>query len=193
MPSLKCTTATVLPTLSAWPFTVLTARLHTVGVHWWYHTPSHAAELTAGYYNTDGSSGYRELMGVCADAAAGVILTCVEMTDAQHPPEALCGPEALLRQVRELAREAGLRIGGALPLAPAAALCDVQVTLATLLCALYIAFAALLRQVAHEAGLRIGGEFPLVLAAAMCDLQVTLATRDLSDGQNSSLTAADPL
>lgn len=29
----------------------------------------------------------------------GLTLTCVEMCDAQHPPEALCGPEGLLRQV----------------------------------------------------------------------------------------------
>lgn len=30
---------------------------------------------------------------------ASLTLTCVEMCDAQHPPEALCGPEGLLRQV----------------------------------------------------------------------------------------------
>jgi hypothetical protein len=28
------------------------------GIHWWYNTDSHAAELTAGYYNTNGNNGY---------------------------------------------------------------------------------------------------------------------------------------
>ena len=28
------------------------------GIHWWYMTPSHAAELTAGYYNTINFDGY---------------------------------------------------------------------------------------------------------------------------------------
>jgi hypothetical protein len=32
--------------------------------------------------------------------SVALTLTCVEMCDAQHPPEALCGPEGLLRQVR---------------------------------------------------------------------------------------------
>ena len=86
------------------------------GVHWWYHTPSHAAELTAGYYNTSGRNGYAALLRTCASFGAGVILTCVEMTDAQHPPRAACGPQALLKQVRQAAHANGLRIAGAAPL-----------------------------------------------------------------------------
>ena len=39
---------------------------------------------------------------------ASLTLTCVEMCDAQHPPEALCGPEGLLRQVRLGAEVPGL-------------------------------------------------------------------------------------
>jgi hypothetical protein len=40
------------------------------------------------------------------------------MCDGQHPPEALCGPEGLLRQVREVAAAAGVSLGGenALPI-----------------------------------------------------------------------------
>lgn len=86
--------------------------LKIAGVHWWYHTPSHAAELTAGYYNTSDKDGYQDIINICSDHSVGVILTCVEMSDAQHPPEALCGPEALLRQVRETAHSAGLKIAG---------------------------------------------------------------------------------
>lgn len=43
--------------------------------------------------------GYNRVIELCAQYGAAVTLTCVEMCDAQHPPEALCGPEGLLRQV----------------------------------------------------------------------------------------------
>ena len=73
--------------------------LKVAGIHWWYRTRSHAAELTAGYYNTAGRDGYNAMIEICAKHGAGLTLTCVEMCDAQHPAEALCGPEGLLRQV----------------------------------------------------------------------------------------------
>ena len=31
------------------------------GIHWWYNTHSHSAELTAGYYNTIHYNGYRDI------------------------------------------------------------------------------------------------------------------------------------
>jgi hypothetical protein len=37
------------------------------------------------------------------------------MTDTQHPPEALCGPEELLQQVRKCAHKLGLQIAGVCP------------------------------------------------------------------------------
>ena len=86
--------------------------LKIAGVHWWYRTRSHAAELTAGYYNANGGSGYDPLVALCAKYGASLTLTCVEMCDAQHPPEALCGPEGLLRQVREAATAVGVDVGG---------------------------------------------------------------------------------
>ena len=86
--------------------------LKIAGVHWWYRTPSHAAELTAGYYNSEGNRGYDSIVGLCARYGASLTLTCVEMCDSQHPPEALCGPEGLLRQVREVAAAAGVAVGG---------------------------------------------------------------------------------
>ena len=75
--------------------------LKVAGIHWWYRTRSHAAELTAGYYNTAGRDGYNALIEICAKHGTGLTLTCVEMCDGQHPPEALCGPEGLLRQVSQ--------------------------------------------------------------------------------------------
>lgn len=87
------------------------------GVHWWYRTRSHAAELTAGYLNYETSTGqksngYEAIVALCARHGVGLTLTCVEMCDSQHPPEALCGPEGLLRQVRESCAAAGVSIGG---------------------------------------------------------------------------------
>ncbi|XP_022158210.1 inactive beta-amylase 4, chloroplastic isoform X2 [Momordica charantia] len=38
------------------PSVILVAKLG--GIHWWYKTISHPAELTAGYYNTAGRDGY---------------------------------------------------------------------------------------------------------------------------------------
>ena len=73
--------------------------LKIAGVHWWYRTQAHAAELTAGYFNAGGRDGYRDIIQLCAKYSAAFTLTCIEMCDSQHPPEALCGPEGLLRQV----------------------------------------------------------------------------------------------
>ena len=55
--------------------------------------------MTAGYYNSEVHDGYAGILEMCAQHGMVVTLTCVEMCDAQHPPEALCGPEGLLRQV----------------------------------------------------------------------------------------------
>lgn len=86
--------------------------LKIAGVHWWYRTRSHAAEVTAGYYNCDGGNGYDAIVNLCARHGASLTLTCVEMCDSQHPPEALCGPEGLLRQVRESAAAVEVQVGG---------------------------------------------------------------------------------
>lgn len=86
--------------------------LKIAGVHWWYRTRSHPAELTAGYHNCEGGSGYGPIIDLCARHGAALTLTCVEMCDSQHPPEALCGPEGLLRQVRETAAAAGVPVAG---------------------------------------------------------------------------------
>lgn len=86
--------------------------LKIAGVHWWYNSRSHAAEMTAGYYNTEAHDGYAGILELCAQHGMVATLTCVEMCDAQHPPEALCGPEGLLRQVREGAAAAGVLLGG---------------------------------------------------------------------------------
>lgn len=64
-------------------------------------TRCHAYCGTAGYYNTETHpGGYAAIADLCGRYGASLTLTCVEMCDSQHPPEALCGPEGLLRTVR---------------------------------------------------------------------------------------------
>ena len=63
------------------------------GVHWWFKSRVHAAELTAGYYNTRERDGYADLMVVLKKHSARLSFTCVEMRDCEHPPEGRCSPE----------------------------------------------------------------------------------------------------
>lgn len=65
------------------------------GVHWWFKSRSHAAELTAGYYNTRERNGYDDVMALLARHNAHASFTCVEMRDCEHPPEARCSPQGL--------------------------------------------------------------------------------------------------
>jgi len=88
------------------------------GVHWWYKTRSHAAELTAGYYNTFGGRwssvchGYERLCELCAKYNARMNFTCVEMRDSDLPQMALCSPEGLLMQVRHTAAKHRVHLSG---------------------------------------------------------------------------------
>ena len=67
------------------------------GVHWWFKSRAHAAELTAGYYNTRDRDGYADVMTVLAKHSAHASFTCVEMRDCEHPPEARCSPQGVPR------------------------------------------------------------------------------------------------
>ncbi|KAK6241582.1 hypothetical protein SCA6_006971 [Theobroma cacao] len=49
------------------------------GIHWWYKSDSHAAELTSGYYNLKDRDGYRPIARILVDAK--------------------CGPQELVQQV----------------------------------------------------------------------------------------------
>lgn len=72
------------------------------GIHWWYKTASHAAELTAGFYNTSNHEGYTRIATMLKKHGAALNFTCVELrTMDQHEnfPEALADPEALVWQV----------------------------------------------------------------------------------------------
>lgn len=73
------------------------------GIHWWYKTASHAAELGAGFYNTAHRDGYLPIAQMLSKHNAAFNFTCVELsTLAQEEgyPEALADPEGLVWQVR---------------------------------------------------------------------------------------------
>ena len=65
-------------------------------MHWWFKSRAHAAELTAGYYNTRERDGYAEVMRVLKRRDTRLSFTCVEMRDCEHPPEGRCSPEGQL-------------------------------------------------------------------------------------------------
>ena len=82
------------------------------GVHWGYNTRAHAAELTAGVYNTRHRDGYAAVMALLARHGAAAHFTCVEMRDCEQPPAAASGPEGLLSQVLRAAARHGVPLGG---------------------------------------------------------------------------------
>ncbi|KAG1362588.1 Beta-amylase [Cocos nucifera] len=72
------------------------------GVHWWYKTASHAAELTAGFYNPCNRDGYASIASMLKRHGAALNFTCAELrTLDQHEefPDALADPEGLVWQV----------------------------------------------------------------------------------------------
>eukprot|EP00892_Ulva_mutabilis_P011278 jgi/Ulvmu1/8522/UM044_0056.1 len=82
------------------------------GVHWCYRTPSHAAELTAGYYNIAGRDGYAPFFRMLRQHDASVSFTCVEMRDCEHPPDSGCSPEELLKQIIDNSLSHGVPLTG---------------------------------------------------------------------------------
>lgn len=86
--------------------------LKIAGVHWWYRTRSHAAELTAGYFNSDDHCGYEKIVDLCREFGFNLILTCIEMSDGQHPHEVRSSPQNLLHQIRSLAAIKGVKLSG---------------------------------------------------------------------------------
>eukprot|EP00252_Welwitschia_mirabilis_P016455 TRINITY_DN3629_c0_g1_i3.p1 TRINITY_DN3629_c0_g1~~TRINITY_DN3629_c0_g1_i3.p1 ORF type:complete len:478 (-),score=96.07 TRINITY_DN3629_c0_g1_i3:204-1637(-) len=82
------------------------------GIHWWYDTESHAAELTAGYYNTAYRDGYEPLASVCAKYGTALNIPCLEMLDRDQPELHCSSPERLIEQIREAARQGNIPLTG---------------------------------------------------------------------------------
>ncbi|KAK7402015.1 hypothetical protein VNO78_13949 [Psophocarpus tetragonolobus] len=69
------------------------------GIHWWYKTESHAAELTSGYYNLHHRDGYRPIARMLSRHSAILNFTCLEMTNHEQPDDAQSGVQELVQQV----------------------------------------------------------------------------------------------
>lgn len=72
------------------------------GIHWWYKTASHAAELAAGFYNPCNRDGYASIAAMLKKHEAALNFTCVELRTLDQNegfPEALADPEGLVWQV----------------------------------------------------------------------------------------------
>lgn len=69
------------------------------GIHWWYNDDTHAAELTAGYYNLNNRDGYRTIARMLSRHYACLNFTCLEMRDSEQPAIAKSGPQKLVQQV----------------------------------------------------------------------------------------------
>ncbi|XP_030533776.1 beta-amylase 3, chloroplastic [Rhodamnia argentea] len=82
------------------------------GIHWHYRTRSHAAELTAGYYNTRNHDGYLPVAQMMGKHGVVLNFTCMEMRDGEQPEHSSCSPEGLVRQVKVAAKTAGVDLAG---------------------------------------------------------------------------------
>ena len=68
----------------------------------------HPAELTAGYYNTNGFDGYAAIAKMCAQTGCKIDFTCLEMQDNEQDASCDCGPYELVQQVEHAAFSNGI-------------------------------------------------------------------------------------
>eukprot|EP00727_Mastigamoeba_balamuthi_P006794 m51a1_g2735 putative beta-amylase (445) ;mRNA; f:898551-900192 len=80
------------------------------GIHWWYNDASHAAEMTSGYYNSNGNDAYLQIAQMLAKHNVSFDFTCLEMTDSQNDCASL--PQSLVAQAFTAARNAGIAYHG---------------------------------------------------------------------------------
>lgn len=83
------------------------------GIHWWYKTASHAAELTAGFYNPCNRDGYAPIASMLKKHEAALNFTCVELRTLdqfEDFPEALADPEGLVWQVLNAAWDVSIPV-----------------------------------------------------------------------------------
>jgi len=86
------------------------------GIHWWYGDPSHAAEVTSGYYNTDQNNGYLIIANLFTKYNAWFDFTALELVDSNDGCDS--EPQELVSQTIEASKQAGVGYSGenALPI-----------------------------------------------------------------------------
>jgi beta-amylase len=97
-------------------YPTLSVAAKVAGIHWWYNSDSHAAECTAGYYNTNQNNAYLQVAKMLSKYGVHFDFTCLEMTNTPNN----CGsePETLVQQTRLAANAVAIGYDGenALPL-----------------------------------------------------------------------------
>ncbi|KAJ7953308.1 Beta-amylase [Quillaja saponaria] len=82
-------------------------------VYWWYKTASHAAELTAGFYNPTNQDGYSPVFEVLRKHSVTVKFVCWGFQISGHESdESLADPEGLSWQALNSAWDRGLTVAG---------------------------------------------------------------------------------
>ncbi|KAL4570425.1 hypothetical protein LXL04_026077 [Taraxacum kok-saghyz] len=82
-------------------------------VYWWYKSRSHAAELTAGYYNAENCDGYSRLFKVLKKHAVAVKFVCPgPNVFSKENHDAFADPEGLIWQLVNSAWDEGLCVAG---------------------------------------------------------------------------------
>ncbi|KAH9621769.1 hypothetical protein KSS87_009468 [Heliosperma pusillum] len=82
-------------------------------VYWWYKTASHAAELTAGYYNPTNRDGYSPVLEILKKHSVTMKFVCpATPLHFQGNEDALADPDGLSWQVLNTAWDHGLTIAG---------------------------------------------------------------------------------
>ncbi|CAK9161358.1 unnamed protein product [Ilex paraguariensis] len=82
------------------------------GIHWWYNDATHAAELTAGYYNLNDRDGYRTIARMLSRHDATLNFTCLEMRDSEQTAEAKSAPQELVQQALSGGWREGIEVAG---------------------------------------------------------------------------------
>lgn len=88
----------------------ITVAAKVSGIHWWYGDPSHAAELTAGYFNTDTNNAYLQIAQMFAKNNIRFDFTALEMVDSD--PSCDSEPQQLVQQTILAAQQAGITYSG---------------------------------------------------------------------------------
>jgi len=80
------------------------------GLHWWYDDGSHAAELTAGYYNVNGNDAYKTIAQRISKYVKVFDFTCLEMRDSGG--DCASKPATLVQQALSAVRSVGMDFDG---------------------------------------------------------------------------------
>ena len=81
---------------TAWSYAQVDVAIKVAGIHWWYKSRSHAAEMTAGYHNFLAKDGYKPIAKMLRKRSVGLSFTCIEMSDDENPDARHSSPERKL-------------------------------------------------------------------------------------------------